>query len=424
MSELLEKFKECNYQICTDTRNIIPGSIFFALKGDNFNGNQYAQKAIELGSKYAVIDENAYYDNNTLLVDNVLVTLQQLANEYRNTFSIPVLGITGSNGKTTAKELIHSVVSRKLKCHSTPGNFNNHIGLPLTILSMPLDTEFLILEMGDNHSGEIKTLSEIGNPTHALVTNVGKDHIEGFGSFENNKLAKKELFDYVELTQGTAFIPSFEEELIDMSSGVSDRVFFGTETGYSYVNYTKSNPFIHFKIENNKEATTNLIGDYNIKNIEMANCIGKYFEVHIEDIYTAISGYHPKNNRSQFVESNGHKIFLDAYNANPSSVVLALESFSKQHLLPNRLVVLGDMLELGAESITEHQTIADSITELGISAYLVGTEYGQTKKHDNITYFDNRIDLIKFLKENPLPKSQILIKGSRGIRLEEVLEHL
>ncbi|MGB0403533.1 MAG: UDP-N-acetylmuramoyl-tripeptide--D-alanyl-D-alanine ligase [Salibacteraceae bacterium] len=424
MSELLEKFIECNYQVCTDTRNIIPGSIFFALKGDNFNGNQYANKAIELGAKYAVIDEDEFYNNNTLLVDDVLTTLQQLANEYRNTFNIPVLGITGSNGKTTAKELIHSVISQKFKCHSTPGNFNNHIGLPLTILGMPMGAEFLILEMGDNHSGEIKTLSEIGNPTHALVTNVGKDHIEGFGSFENNKLAKKELFDYVELTKGTAFIPSFEEELIDMSSGVADRVFFGSQSGYSYVEHTKSDPFIHFRIEGNKEASTNLIGDYNIKNVEMANCIGKYFKVETEDIYTAISKYQPKNNRSQFIESNGHKVFLDAYNANPSSVELALDSFDKQHLLNNRVVILGDMLELGEESTKEHQTIADRISKLDIKAYLIGSEYSKTKKHSGISYFDNRKELIEFLNENPLPKSQILIKGSRGIRLEETLEHL
>jgi len=422
---LLEPYKECSFKVCTDSRNIIPGSLFFALKGENFNGNKYAEEAISKGAKYAVVDDVEYSTHpNIILVDNVLVALQQLANEYRNTFNIPVLGITGSNRKTTAKELIHAVLTRKYKTHSTPGNFNNHIGLPLTILSMPQNCEFLVLEMGDNHPGEIKQLCEIGNPSHGLVTNVGKDHIEGFGSFENNKLAKKELFDYLELTNGLAFIPLFEEDLIEMASGVNDRIEFGKEDRFSFLEPQPSDPFVNYLNKENKPITTHLIGDYNIKNIEMAVCIGKYFGVDSNEIDKAIEDYVPSNNRSQFLNKNGHKIFLDAYNANPSSVELAIDSFAKQELLDSRVVILGDMLELGDESVTEHQTIVNKLADLNTTVFLVGDEYLKTTYLENFTVLGHRSELIKLLSSNPLPPSQILIKGSRGIRLEEVLEVL
>lgn len=422
--KLLEIYKECNLKVSTDSRNITPGSLFIALKGDNFNGNKYAEESLQKGAKYAIVDEKEYAVNDKIiLVEDSLIALQSLANEYRNEFQIPVLGITGSNGKTTAKELIHTVLSKKFKTHSTPGNFNNHIGLPLTILSMPQDCEFLVLEMGDNHSGEIKQLCEIGEPNYGLVTNVGKDHIEGFGSFENNKLAKKELFDFLVQTNGSVFIPLFENDLLEMTLEVENRIEFGTLGSFSFVDQLPSNPFVQFK--NGSTLTqTNLIGDYNIKNIEMAICIGKYFEVEPNQIHKSITEYFPKNNRSQYIEKNGHKVFLDAYNANPSSVELALESFNKQNLEDSRVVILGDMLELGEESIKEHQTIVDKLKELELEVFLVGSEYLKTEYPESFKVVKHRSELIEYLQENKLPPSQILIKGSRGIRLEEVLEML
>jgi len=421
---LLEIYKSCNYKVSTDSRNIIKGSLFIALKGDNFNGNKYAEESLNKGAKYAIVDEANYVtQENILQVEDSLKALQNLANQYRNEFNIPVLGITGSNGKTTAKELIHSVLSKKFKTHSTPGNFNNHIGLPLTILSMPIDCEFLVLEMGDNHPGEIKELCEIGDPNYGLVTNVGKDHIEGFGSFENNKLAKKELFDYLVEFDGKVFLPKFEGDLMEMAEEVKERIEFGARDSFSNLTPIPSNPFVQYKFGNGT-IKTNLIGDYNIKNIEMAVCIGKFFEVDNNETHKAISEYIPENNRSQFLEKNGHKIFLDAYNANPSSVELAVDSFDKQHLLDSRVVILGDMLELGEESIKEHQSIVDYLKKLNVKVFLVGQEYLKTDYPDNFTVVKHRNDLKSIFKENNLPASQILIKGSRGIRLEEVLDFL
>lgn len=424
MTSLLNIFLSCNSTVCTDTRNITNGSLFIALKGDNFNGNLFAGEALSKGAKHVIVDENIPLKEGTFTkVENCLETLQELANEYRRTFEIPVLGITGSNGKTTAKELIHQVISKKYRTHSTPGNFNNHIGLPLTILSAASDTEFLILEMGDNHMGEIALLSEIGEPTFGLVTNVGKDHIEGFGSFENNKLAKKEIFDYITKTNGIAFIPVFEADLKPLTVELSNTIEFGSEQSFSSVEQLESNPFVRFKSDS-IEVTTNLIGDYNIKNIEMAVAIGKYFKVETSDILSAISNYVPKNNRSQFIETKTNKVFLDAYNANPSSLELALKSFAKQNLAVRKVAVLGDMLELGAESTLEHQSILNLSLQLNIETILVGKEFSKVDYPNTVNHFENRHDLIEHLKKNPLLDSQILVKGSRGIRLEECLEML
>ena len=421
---LLEVFKKCNFIVSTDSRNIKENSLFIALKGENFNGNKYAEESLRKGASFAIVDETKFATNpNILLVDNALESIQQLAHDYRNEFEIPVLGITGSNGKTTAKELIHLVLSKKYNVHSTPGNFNNHIGLPLTILSMPQNCEFLVLEMGDNHPGEIKQLCEIGDPKYGLITNVGKDHIEGFGSFENNKLAKKELFDYLAQTNGNVFLPKFEEDVMEMAAEIKNRVEFGTPSSFSYVDPIPSDPFVQYNYGESK-ITTNLIGDYNIKNIEMAVCIGNYFKVDPIQIHEAISEYIPENNRSQFLEKSGHKIFLDAYNANPSSVELAIESFNKQNLLKSRVVILGDMLELGDESIKEHQSIVDTLKELDLTVYLVGSEYFKTNYPDKFTVVEHRNNLIELFEKSKLPSCQILIKGSRGIRLEEVLDIL
>ena len=425
MISIIEAYKECGNTACTDTRKITANCLFIALKGDNFNGNEFAGKALKLGARYAVIDEISFQiEGQTILVEDGLIALQQLANNYRKEFDIPVLGITGSNGKTTAKELIHTVISKKLSCHSTPGNFNNHIGLPLTLLSMPKDTEFCILEMGDNHMGEIATLSQIGEPTHALVTNVGKDHIEGFGSFENNKLAKKELFDYISQNKGIAFIPDFESEVKDLAFDVQNQISFGSDTSKYNVPFSGAAPFVRYKNDLGEEFTTNLIGEYNIFNIQMAYAIGKHFEVSENKIHEAICSYKPSNLRSVFVEQNSNAIFLDAYNSNPSSLSAALESFEKQYLKPSRAVIIGDMLELGEESLKEHQTIVNDLIKSDLQVYLVGSEFEKTKHGPSMYWFPTRAELIEHIIQNPIQNTQVLLKGSRGIKLEEVLEAL
>lgn len=425
MISIIEAYKECGNSVCTDTRKITANCLFIALKGANFNGNQFTRNALELGAKYAVIDDiNYQVEGKTILVKDGLSTLQQLASDYRKEFDIPVLGITGSNGKTTAKELIHAVISKKLSCHSTPGNFNNHIGLPLTLLSMVRGTEFCILEMGDNHMGEIATLSQIGKPTHALVTNVGKDHIEGFGSFENNKLAKKELFDYISNNNGIAFIPDFETEVKELAIGVENQISFGSDSSKHNISFSGAAPFVRYKNDLDEEFTTNLIGEYNIFNIQMAYAIGKEFGVSENEIHGAICSYKPSNLRSVFIEQNSNAIFLDAYNSNPSSLSAALESFEKQYLKPSRTAIIGDMLELGEESLNEHQAIVNSLIKTDLQVYLVGSEFEKTKHGPSIHWFPTRAELIEHISQNPIENTQILLKGSRGLRLEEVLEAL
>lgn len=425
MISIIEAYKECGNSVCTDTRKITANCLFIALKGANFNGNQFTRNALELGAKYAVIDDiNYQVEGKTILVKDGLSTLQQLASDYRKEFDIPVLGITGSNGKTTAKELIHAVISKKLSCHSTPGNFNNHIGLPLTLLSMVKGTEFCILEMGDNHMGEIATLSQIGKPTHALVTNVGKDHIEGFGSFENNKLAKKELFDYISNNNGIAFIPDFETEVKELAIGVENQISFGSDRSKHNISFSGAAPFVRYKNDLDEEFTTNLIGEYNIFNIQMAYAIGKEFGVSENEIHGAICSYKPSNLRSVFIEQNSNAIFLDAYNSNPSSLSAALESFEKQYLKPSRTAIIGDMLELGEESLNEHQAIVNSLIKTDLQVYLVGSEFEKTKHGPSIHWFPTRAELIEHISQNPIENTQILLKGSRGLRLEEVLEAL
>ena len=419
-SNLYNLFQECHHVVCTDTRKIIPNSLFFALKGENFNGNQFATAALESGAKYAVIDEEEYLiDEKTILVSDVLKSLQSLANEYRLTLNIPIIGITGSNGKTTSKELIGRVLSRKYRVHVTPGNFNNHIGLPLTILSAPPNSEMLLLEMGDNHPGEINHLCEIADPTHGLITNVGKDHIEGFGSFEANRLAKKELFDYLNAHGGICFVPKFESDVVKMVPPRAKKISLGNE-----LKPELSNPFVRYSNASKKIITTHFIGDYNFKNIEMAYSIGKHFKVDEQLIHEAIASYTPQNNRSQFIETKTNSIFLDAYNANPSSVDLALQSFAKQKLKVHRIAILGDMLELGNVSNEEHERIIEQVNQTSITPYFVGKEYGKLAHPKKGKFFLDRFELIEFLKNSPITNSQVLIKGSRGIRLEEVLAYL
>jgi UDP-N-acetylmuramoyl-tripeptide--D-alanyl-D-alanine ligase len=424
ISELYDKFLECK-SVSTDTRRVAGGELFFALKGPNFNANKFAKQAIEKGAKYAVIDDVNYAESEQyILVEDTLTALQQLANHHRKQFDIPIIGITGSNGKTTTKELMKTVLEQKYETHATAGNFNNHIGLPLTLLSMPKSTQIAILEMGDNKIGDITELCVIAEPTHGIITNIGKDHLEGFGSFEANIRAKSELFNYLLQNNGLPLINSLDPILKNMSKRFPSPVFYGADGDYSDMKYVIANPFISYINSEEKVVATKLIGRYNFENIQTAVCVGKVFEVNPKEMHKAIAEYEPSNNRSQLVMKGSNTIILDAYNANPSSVEKALESLQETETELQKVAVLGDMLELGTTSESEHKAIVELTQKLGLAnVYFCGSEF---YKHNssNGKFFPTKQDFIKHIDSAPIGNSLILLKGSRGIALETLLENL
>ena len=398
----------------TDTRKIRKNSVFFALKGDNFNGNKFAEKALKLGSSIAVIDEKEFESKNTILVDNVLETLQKLANYHRQQLGISIIGLTGSNGKTTTKELINSVLSQKYNTTATLGNLNNHIGVPLTLLSMTPETEIGIVEMGANHHNEINFLCSIAEPDFGYITNFGKAHLEGFGSVEGVIEAKSELYNFCIKNDKVIFVNPEDQIQIQKSEGART-ISFDTDN----LKFTEVNPFVKLSF-NKLFIQSNLIGKYNYNNIAAAITIGTYFKVNFSLIKEAIEGYIPNNNRSQIIKKGSNKIILDAYNANPTSVCAALENF---HLLSdkNKVVIIGDMFELGNESENEHQQISKLCEELQFEkVYLVGENFHKTSTKNN-TF--NSFSLLKEHLENEKTNdSTILIKGSRGMALERLLD--
>lgn len=414
--------------ITTDSRNIPANSIFFALKGENFNGNKYAGDALSKGAAFAVIDEPEFaIDDRTILVENVLTSLQKLARFHRDELNIPILAITGTNGKTTTKELIAVVLSKKFKINYTQGNLNNHIGVPLTILAMTPETEIGIIEMGANHIGEIKLLCDIANPDFGLVTNMGKAHLEGFGSFEGVIQTKSEMYGFIRQKGGKCFInadnPLLIKQAIDLEQityGKSDGCFLTGElatTGYSLVvKVLFPKGWLYLK--------SKLIGDYNFENLLAAVCIGKYFEVDPLLIQSALEEYTPSNNRSQLIRKEKNTIIMDAYNANPTSMMMALTNFSNIQN-DQKCIILGDMLELGDVSDEEHQKIVDFIESQNFSeVYLVGPQFEKTITGNKKKKFDNAELLSNNLKTQPIENKLILIKGSRGIHLEKILELL
>ena len=404
--------------ICTDTRKISKGCLFFALKGENFDANTFAEQAIKEGAAYAIIDNaKLKLSDQFILVDDVLEILQQLANYHRKQFTIPFIGITGSNGKTTTKELINAVLSKKYKTVATQGNLNNHIGVPLTILSIPTNCEIAIIEMGANHIGEIEQLCKIAEPTFGLITNIGTAHIEGFGSKEGVIKAKSELYTYIKKINGTVFINGDDELLGSLAQEISSIKYFKDN-----ISYIQSNPFLSFTWKELK-IETQLYGEYNIPNILAAITIGEYFNVEKTAIKTALENYVSTNNRSQVVKLANHTLYLDAYNANPTSMNAAIDSFSKLNA-PNKLLILGDMLELGHVSQDEHQKIVDKIHNLNLKALLVGNEFQQIKNTPNLTSVKNTNEAILWLANQLDFFKSILIKGSRGIRLEKVSEYI
>lgn len=397
----------------TDTRTIRKNTLFFALKGENFNGNKFAEEAITNGASYAIIDEADYKTSEKLiLVDNVLETLQKLANHHRNQLGIPVIALTGSNGKTTTKELINSVLSKKYKTTATLGNLNNHIGVPLTLLSMNKNTEVGIVEMGANHAKEIEFLSEIANPDYGYITNFGSAHLEGFGSLEGVVKAKSELYDYLRAKNKKVFVNPNDEKQIAKTKDIESITFDES------IKFIEANPFVKLSY-NNTEILSNLIGAYNFANISAAITIGNYFNVTTELIKEAIESYVPSNNRSQVINTKTNRIILDAYNANPTSMKAALESFSKLQA-NNKTIILGDMFELGKYSSNEHQSIVNFIKELNLDeAFLIGENfYKTTTKYKR---FNGFYEFEEYIKNNQIESSTILVKGSRGMALERVV---
>lgn len=411
-------------QIATDTRKIAPGSIFFALKGERFNGNQFAAQALAAGAAYAVVDEpQGVVSDRCVLVDDVLSTLQLLANIHRRRFSIPLIAVTGSNGKTTTKELLVRVLARKYKVHYTQGNLNNHIGVPLTLLSMPLDTEVCVLEMGDNHVGEVTELCRIAEPTCGFITNIGMDHIEGFGSFEANVRAKSEVFDYLLRTQGTIFYNSKDEILRNMAARFAQPVAYGSPGDYACLTFLGASPYIRYRTEEGAAVDTHLIGSYNFENIQTAYCLGKYFGVPAQQAHEALAAYAPENNRSQLLLQGSNLIVLDAYNANPSSVEAALHNFAQFETDKQKVVVLGDMFELGSISAREHGRMVELAAALQLQAYFCGSRYAEWSELPG-SFFTQKEALAEHLRQHPLSDSLVLLKGSRSMGLETLLEVL
>ena len=395
--------------VTTDSRQIELNSIFFALKGDNFDGNKYAKSAIDKGASFAVVDNKAYCLNeNYILVDDVLSCLQELSKYHRKQLNCPVLGITGTNGKTTTKELITAVIEKKFRTVATKGNYNNHIGVPLTLLRAKLDTEFLIVEMGANHIHEIEFLCGLAQIDFGIITNIGKAHLEGFGSVEGVIKAKKELYEHIDINDGTLFVNA-NDKLLKSISENTDRIL------YNINEQEQSNSPFAKVIYNGSLISSQLIGDYNRTNILAACEIGRYFGVSLEKTKEAIESYTPSNNRSQLLETNRNTIVLDAYNANPSSMTEAIKAFQKVNH-KKKLLILGDMLELGENSLVEHQSIIDELSQDNQKVILVGQEFN--KCQHNFVHFFNSEDALVWIEENQIEDMFILLKGSRGIKLE------
>lgn len=422
-------------QISTDTRKIAPGSIFFALKGTNFNANTFAEKALEMGAAYTVIDEAAYRLNDRfILVDDALTALQDLARHHRQQLNIPVIGITGSNGKTTTKELINSVLSRQFKTYATKGNLNNHIGVPLTILSISVETEIAIIEMGANHQQEIAFLCSIAQPTHGLITNIGRAHLEGFGGVEGVRKGKGELFDFLEQSGGTVFVNQDDLVLEEMAfqRHFQKTVYYGKEeTNLVSGEILENVPLLKIQWWKNEkpstrknETQTQLTGSYNFDNILATISIGNEFGLSAEQINAGIESYQPENNRSQILQTKTNTLICDYYNANPSSMEAAIQNLAA--ITANKKVlILGDMFELGEHSSIEHKLIIKKANEIKAAERIfIGEAFYQHHASFTGTFFETTDAAFIALKSSPIANATVLVKGSRSMKLERLLELL
>ncbi|HEY5691255.1 MAG TPA: UDP-N-acetylmuramoyl-tripeptide--D-alanyl-D-alanine ligase [Cyclobacteriaceae bacterium] len=425
IKNLYNKFKETG-KISTDTRKITRGSVFFSLRGEKYNANEFASVAIEKGAAYAVVDEPKWAkDNRYILVANALEALQQLARYHRDQLKIPVLALTGSNGKTTSKELVRAVLDKKYKVLATAGNLNNHIGVPLTILSIDSSIEIAVIEMGANHVGEIAKLCEIANPTHGFITNIGKAHIGTFGGFENIIRGKSELYQHLINADGIVWINSKNSILANMSKRFRLPFLYPGKGDYYHCELISADPFIKLETEDGVEIQTQLIGEYNFENVAVALCVGKFFQVNTEDAKEAIESYTPDSMRSQVIRKGTNTIILDAYNANPSSMEVAISSLGKMKAA-KRVAILGDMYELEDESEAEHRKIADWVATNKIDQTLLCGELIKSAVQAGLPlkYFTTKEELISYVKAHPINDAAILVKASRGMALESVIEYL
>ncbi|MBX6379284.1 MAG: UDP-N-acetylmuramoyl-tripeptide--D-alanyl-D-alanine ligase [Thermoflavifilum aggregans] len=408
----------------TDSRKLQPGEIFFALKGPHFDGHQFVADALEKGASYVVVDQpEAVLNDRCLLVADTLRALQLLARHHRMQQNIPFLAIGGSNGKTTTKELIRAVLSTTYQAYATPGNWNNHIGIPLTLLAMPPETNIAIIEMGANHIGEMMQYCDIVNPTHGLVTNIGKDHLEGFGSIEGVKKAYNELFDYLRITRGTAFVCQDDTEMMSLSEGIPYRYTYGASPE-ARVSGTvvQADPFLQVQVRLDGEEIlihTRLIGRYNFQNIMAAIAVGLYWGVPIHQIQAGIAGYIPQNNRSQLVEKDGNTYILDAYNANPSSMKAAIENFAALNA-EKKILLLGAMKELGAASESEHRELIRLISQYPWHLVALAGEEFAGISHPYL-YFPDAVSLRNWWKSQHISGAHVLVKGSRSLAMEQVI---
>jgi len=415
------------HKISTDSRGDVFNSIFFALSGENFDGNGFAATAISKGARLAVVDKKEYFkDSNYLLVDNTLKALQNLAKMHRKQFKIPVIGITGTNGKTTTKELISAVLSSKKNTLSTEGNLNNHIGVPLTLLKITKNNEIAVIEMGANHREEIKNLCKLAEPNYGLITNIGKAHLEGFGSFNGIVDAKKELYYSIAKKQGLIFVNADDKLLTELSNGMKV-LRYGTENADITGRLIEIKPFLTISFENSGKTYpihTHLYGTYNFNNIMAAVAIGIYFGISPENIINAIENHIPQNNRSQIIKTKTNTLILDAYNANPSSMTEALKNFAN-YQFDKPIPVLGDMYELGKESEKEHVRIIKLVKELGFEkAIFVGNTFYKLTIPESYLCFQNTENTALSLENNKIEKSTLLIKGSRVMHMEQLVKYL
>lgn len=424
--ELYKKFK-LSSGVCIDSRKLEEKCIFFCLKGDNFDGHTFAADSLIKGASFVVVDNVEYYDASNpcyILVENTLTTLQRLANYHRDQFRIPVIAITGSNGKTTTKELLYAALSTKFKTHATKGNFNNHIGLPLTLLDMPEDTDIAIIEMGASAQGEINFLCNIAQPNYGIITNIGKAHLEGFGSLEGIKRGKGELYKYIRNHDGKLFVNTDLDYLVEMSYGMNIVTYGSDEAFKTYGKIINHHPYISILYNNEHIINTQLVGNYNFYNILVAISVARYFNIESNYITKSIEEYTPTINRSQSMEYAGAKIILDAYNANPSSMLAAINSFEEKPK-ERSLVLLGDMLELGKDSKSEHQKIIDRFIASDIDqAVFVGQHFynvGKDQDDKRMKVFISLDDAKQWFESNNWSGWDILIKGSRSLNMEAIL---
>ena len=415
-----------NPQITTDSRNCPKGSIFFALKGDKFDGNQYAGKALASGCVYAVIDNPDYYiGERTILVDNVLKTLQQLAHHHRKVLGLPIIGITGTNGKTTTKELLAAVLSTKFNLLYTEVNFNNHIGVPLTLLRLTHDHEMAVIEMGASHPGDIKELVDIVHPNYGIITNVGRAHLEGFGSFEGVIRTKGELYDYIRRSKGKIFIKKENEYLQSIAKGIEQITYGNGDDAFASGQVVSCDPFLVFNCKQQGKlhtVETHMIGSYNLDNVLAAVAVGRFFKIPAERISRAIAAYEPTNNRSQFKKTDNNELIIDAYNANPSSMKVALDNFITMPVQP-KAIILGDMRELGPTSDELHAEVVEQIKKGQFDkVFLCGEHFSKVGKE--FSPFATTEAMVEELRKQPLKGYHILIKGSHSMGLEKLADIL